>query len=107
MNKNDLYNDLNINEDEKNKQNKQNKAIDGFYKPNSSKNKFQERNKYNVLEILGVKLPDKKSEGISYKVKYMIKRKKVIKMIKKDNFNIPDSMIVKFYEKYFGDCQKG
>ena len=79
MNKNDLYNDLNINEDEKNnqnKQNKQNKAIDGFYKPNSSKNKFQERNKYNILEILGVNLPDKKNEGISYKVKYMIKRKK-------------------------------
>ena len=76
MNKNDLYNDLNINEDEKNNQNKQNKVIDVFYKPNSSKNKFQERNKYNILEILGVNLPDKKNEGISYKVKYMIKRKK-------------------------------
>ena len=104
MNKNDLDNDLIINEDEKYNQNK---ANDDFYKPDSSKNKFQEKNKYKVLEILGVKFPDKKSEGISYKVKYMIKRKKVIKMMKKDNFNIPDNLIVKFYEKYFGDCHKG
>ena len=68
MNKNDLYNDLNINEDEKNNQNKQNKVIDVFYKPNSSKNKFQERNKYNVLEILEVKLPDKKMKEFLIKL---------------------------------------
>ena len=77
----------------------------------SKKNKLKKNNKkkdiFKILDVIGVKFPNKKGEDFIYKIKFRYKGKISAKMATNDNGIIPNNILVKFYEKLFSKVHQG
>ena len=64
-------------------------------------------NDIKILDVIGVKFPINNNESIIYKLKMKINGKKETKLVKRENNIITNELLVKFYEKIFGNFHKG
>lgn len=109
---NDYENDNNLNLKEEEEE--EEKTISTALSKNSNKSKKnkqkiknKEKDIFKILDVIGVKFPNKRGEDLLYKVKFRYEGKISVKMVINDNGIIPNNILVKFYEKLFSKAHQG